>query len=291
MEVAELLRKVRRIEIKARGLSRELFSGQYHSAFKGRGMSFSEVREYRYGDDVRNIEWNVTARFGNPYVKVFDEEREMTVMLVCDISGSENFASQGTLKRDLITEICAIMAFSAIQNNDKVGLVLFTDRIELFIPPRKGKTHVLRIIRDLLEFQPVSARTDINVALKFITNAIRKRCTTFLMSDFRGHPFLDALKIASRKHDVIGLRFTDPMELQLPVRGLYKITDPETGEVRWLDTSSRRVRNAYREAASEQEAAILQSLKRSGIDHATIFTDRSYIQPLNRMFKAREVRK
>lgn len=291
MEVAELLRKVRRIEIKARGLSRELFSGQYHSAFKGRGMLFSEVREYRYGDDIRNIEWNVTARFGNPYVKVFDEEREMTVMLVCDISGSENFASQGTLKRDLITEICAIMAFSAIQNNDKVGLVLFTDRIELFIPPRKGKTHVLRIIRDLLEFQPVSSRTDLNVALKFLTNAIRKRCTTFLMSDFRGQPFLDALKIASRKHDMIGLRFTDPMELELPVAGLYKITDPETGEVRWLDAASRKVRTAYRAATSEQEAAILQSLKRSGIDHATIFTDRSYIQPLNRMFKAREVRR
>lgn len=291
MEVAELLRKVRRIEIKARGLSRELFSGQYHSAFKGRGMLFSEVREYRYGDDIRNIEWNVTARFGNPYVKVFDEEREMTVMLVCDISGSENFASQGTLKRDLITEICAIMAFSAIQNNDKVGLVLFTDRIELFIPPRKGKTHVLRIIRDLLEFQPVSSRTDLNVALKFLTNAIRKRCTTFLMSDFRGQPFLDALKIASRKHDMIGLRFTDPMELELPVAGLYKITDPETGEVRWLDAASRKVRTAYRTATSEQEAAILQSLKRSGIDHATIFTDRSYIQPLNRMFKAREVRR
>lgn len=291
MEVAELLRKVRRIEIKARGLSRELFSGQYHSAFKGRGMLFSEVREYRYGDDIRNIEWNVTARFGNPYVKVFDEEREMTVMLVCDISGSENFASQGTLKRDLITETCAIMAFSAIQNNDKVGLVLFTDRIELFIPPRKGKTHVLRIIRDLLEFQPVSSRTDLNVALKFLTNAIRKRCTTFLMSDFRGQPFLDALKIASRKHDMIGLRFTDPMELELPVAGLYKITDPETGEVRWLDAASRKVRTAYRAATSEQEAAILQSLKRSGIDHATIFTDRSYIQPLNRMFKAREVRR
>lgn len=291
MEVAELLRKVRRIEIKARGLSRELFSGQYHSAFKGRGMLFSEVREYRYGDDIRNIEWNVTARFGNPYVKVFDEEREMTVMLVCDISGSENFASQGTLKRDLITEICAIMAFSAIQNNDKVGLVLFTDRIELFIPPRKGKTHVLRIIRDLLEFQPVSSRTDLNVALKFLTNAIRKRCTTFLMSDFRGQPFLDALKIASRKHDMIGLRFTDPMELELPVAGLYKITDLETGEVRWLDAASRKVRTAYRAATSEQEAAILQSLKRSGIDHATIFTDRSYIQPLNRMFKAREVRR
>lgn len=288
MEVSELIKKVRRIEIKAKGLTNEMFSGEYHSAFKGRGMSFSEVREYQYGDDVRNIDWNVTARFDHPFVKVYEEERELTVMLLLDMSGSEDTGSGKVSKRELLTEIAAVLAFSVIQNNDKIGAVLFTDQVELFIPPRKGKSHVLRIIRDILNFSPKNRGTDIAVAVKHFTYAVKKKSTAFLISDFLNEGFEEAIKIAARKHDLICLQIKDPIEQQLPTSGLVKIKDAETGEIAWIDTSNKKVRNAYL-TSSRKKNEILQSFfVRNGIDIVMIDTHRNYIQPLHTLFKKRE---
>src|ERR1044072_7285440 len=236
METTELLKKVRKIEIKTRGLSNQIFSGEYHSAFKGRGMTFSEVREYQPGDDIRAIDWNVTARFNSPFVKVFEEEREMTVMLLVDISGSEAFGTQKQLKQDVITELCAVLAFSSIQNNDKIGVIFFTDKIEKFIPRKKGKSHVLHIIRDLIEFKPEHKRTDIGLALKYLTNVIKKRSIAFIISDFMNEGFSDALKIAGKKHDLVALRIYDRREQELPDIGLIKLADAETGALKWVDS-------------------------------------------------------
>ena len=267
METSELLKKVRRIEIKTRGLSRNIFAGQYHSAFKGRGMAFSEVREYQYGDDIRDIDWNVTARYVRPYVKVFEEERELTVMLLIDVSGSRDFGSVNVMKKEVITEIAATLAFSAIQNNDKIGVVFFSDKIEKFIPPQKGKKHILYVIRELIDFQPDKKQTNIAQALKYLTNAIKKRCTAFLISDFIDKDgFKDALTIANRKHDVVAIQVYDRRETELPAVGLMKIKDAETGQERWIDSSSTRVRAAYKEWWDRRQAAMSDSFKKCRVD-------------------------
>ena len=284
----ELLKKVRLVELKTRGLSEHIFSGEYHSAFKGRGMTFSEVREYSAGDEVRTIDWNVTARFGHPFVKVFEEERELTVMLVADLSGSEDFGTSELLKRELITEVCATIAFSAINNNDKVGLILFTGKVEKFIPPKKGRSHILRILRELIEFKPEGRGTDITGALRYLNNVIKKRSIAFLVSDLMSTGYEDALKIANRRHDLVVLRTSDPREQELPNVGLVRFEDPETGELRWVDTGSRSVRNAYRAAALKHLQQTRETLKRSGVDHATISTNEGYVRPLMRLFKQRE---
>jgi uncharacterized protein (DUF58 family) len=284
----ELLKKVHLIELKTRGLSEHIFSGEYQSAFKGRGMTFSEVREYMPGDEVRTIDWNVTARFGHPFVKVFEEERELTVMLVADVSASEDFGTATQLKRELITEACATIAFSAIKNNDKVGLILFSDRVEKFIPPKKGRTHILRLIRELLEFRAAHRATDITEALRYLNNVIKKRSIAFLISDLMDEGYDDALKIANRKHDLIVLRTVDPREGELPNMGLVQFTDPETGSVRWVNTASRAIRNAYRAAALKRHNRSRELLRRSGVDHATISTSGGYVKPLMNLFKQRE---
>jgi uncharacterized protein (DUF58 family) len=288
METSELLKKVRKIEIKTRGLSNQIFSGEYHSAFKGRGMTFSEVREYQAGDDIRSIDWNVTARFNHPYVKVFEEEREMNVMLLVDVSASGEFGTQKQLKQELITELCAVLAFSSIQNNDKVGVIFFSDKIEKFIPPKKGKTHTLRIIRDLIEFRPQNKKTDIRLALKYLTNVIRKRSIAFLISDFMADGFQDAIRIANKKHDLIALRIYDKRERELPNVGLVRMLDAETGEMRWIDTSDKRVRLHYAAESKKNEAALKDIFNKSGVDIAHINTADSYIQPLMGLFKRRE---
>lgn len=287
MDTTELLKKVRRIEIKTRGITQSLFSGEYHSAFKGRGMSFSEVREYQVGDDIRSIDWNVTARFNHPFVKIFEEERELTLILLVDVSGSENFGTQKQLKEDMITELCAVLAFSGLQNNDKIGVIFFTDIIEKFIPPKKGKAHILRIIRELLEFKPRSNKTDITQALKYLTNAIKKRSIAFMISDFMDGDFTDAMKIASRKHDLIALRIYDKRERQLPNVGLLKTIDPETGKISWLDTSSRKLRMQYAAAIDKREKAVTEIFRRIGVDTVSIATDESYMAPLSNLFKRR----
>lgn len=291
MEISELIKKVRRVEIKARGLSREIFSGQYHSAFKGRGMLFSEVREYQFGDDIRNIEWNVTARFGHPFVKVFEEERELSVMLLVDVSGSSNYGSNQLLKKEVMTEIAAVIAFSAITNNDKVGMILFSSEVELFIPPRKGKTHVLRIIRDLLEYQPLYKGTNLTLPFKFLTSAIKKRCTAFVISDFRGTGFTDALKIASRKHDVIALKLKDPLENEMPKAGLIQFQDNETGETRLIDLGNSKVREQFKKIQAEKDQQIYQLFKKNGVDFTEIMAGNSYVKPLNQLFRSRETRR
>jgi uncharacterized protein (DUF58 family) len=285
---AELIKKIRKIEIKSRGLSNQIFSGEYHSAFKGRGMTFSEVREYQPGDDIRTIDWNVTARFNHPFVKVFEEEREMTVMLLIDISASQKFGTVTQLKKDLITELCATLAFSAIQNNDKIGVIFFTDIIEKFIPPKKGRSHILRIIRELLNFEPENRKTDISQALRYFTNVIRKRSTAFLVSDFMTAGFEQPLKIAARKHDLIALRVSDKRESELPDVGLVKVQDNETGETRWIDTSDKQVRTLYNLRNREHEDWLRYVFKRSGVDTASIHTGQSYVQPLMTLFKRRE---
>ncbi len=287
-DTKELLKKVRLIELKTRGLSEHIFSGEYHSAFKGRGMAFSEVREYSAGDEVRTIDWNVTARFNHPFVKVFEEERELTVMLVADVSGSGDFGSQHQLKRELITEACATLAFSAIKNNDKVGLILFSDTIELFIPPKKGRSHILRIIRELLEFRPVRTGTDVAGALRYLNNVIKKRSIAFLISDLMDEGYEDALRIANRKHDLVVLRTTDPREEELPRMGLVLFTDPETGEQRWINTSSARMRKNYRAAALKHQAHTREALKKAGVDHAVIGTREGYVRPLMNLFRQRD---
>ncbi|MFV0591534.1 MAG: DUF58 domain-containing protein, partial [Draconibacterium sp.] len=247
METTDLLKKVRKIEIKTRGLSRNIFAGEYHSAFKGRGMAFSEVREYQFGDDIRNIDWNVTARYNHPYIKVFEEERELTVMLLIDVSGSRDFGTFEKLKKNVITELSAVLSFSAIQNNDKIGVIFFSDKIEKFIPPKKGKSHILRIIRELIDFEPESKGTNLTEALRYTTNAIKKRCTCFLISDFMQNEadFEKALTIANNKHDVVALRIYDEREATLPPIGMIKLKDAETGGYVWVDSSSRQVREQY----------------------------------------------
>ncbi|WP_421918993.1 DUF58 domain-containing protein [Marinifilum sp.] len=287
METSELLKRVRQIEIKTRGLSRNIFAGEYHSAFKGRGMTFSEVREYQYGDDIRNIDWNVTARYNHPYVKLFEEERELTVMLMIDVSGSREFGTMSKLKKNQITEIAAVLAFSAIQNNDKIGVIFFSDTIEKFIPPKKGKTHILRIIRELIDFQPEHRSTNISNALRYLTNAIKKRCTTFVISDFIDSDFENALTIANKKHDVVALKIYDQREQELPSIGLVKIKDAETGEYSWVDTSNKKVRDRYAGWWRKQEENTTEVFKRSGVDVANIRTDQDYVRSLINLFQRR----
>ncbi len=287
METSELLKKVRKIEIKTRGLSNQIFSGEYHSAFKGRGMTFSEVREYQPGDDIRTIDWNVTARFNNTYVKVFEEEREMTVILLVDVSASGEFGTQKQLKQDLITELCAVLAFSSIQNNDKIGVIFFSDKIEKFIPPKKGKSHVLRIIRDLIEFKPEHKKTDIKQALKYLTNVITKRSIAFVISDFISGDFIDALKIANKKHDVVALQIYDKRERDLPDVGFIKLIDAETGALNWVDTSDKKVRTHFATAALKQEAYLKETFNKCGVDTTKINTAESYVTPLMNLFKRR----
>jgi uncharacterized protein (DUF58 family) len=290
LDTSDIIKKVRKIEIKTRGLSNQIFSGHYHSAFKGRGMAFSEVREYQYGDDIRNIDWNVTARFNHPYIKVFDEERELTVMLLIDVSGSNEFGSQMQLKEEQMTEIAAVLAFSAIQNNDKVGVIFFSDIIEKFIPPKKGTTHILRIIRELIDFRPSSQKTDIAEALRFLTNALKKRCTAFLISDFMDKGFDNALKIAGNKHDIGAIRIYDQRELSLPNIGLVKIYDKENNSISWVDTSSRRLRDEYSAKWKAHDHYLTSLFKRSGVDYVNIGTDEDFVKPLMKLFKMREAR-
>lgn len=288
METAELLKKVRKIEIKTRGLSNQIFSGEYHSAFKGRGMAFSEVREYTPGDDVRTIDWNVTARFNSPFIKVFEEERELSVVLLVDVSASGAFGTNKQFKQELITELCAVVAFSASQNNDKIGVILFSDKIEKFIPPKKGKTHILRIIRELIEFKPENKNTNLELALKYLTNVIKKRSVVFLLSDFLTElNFKDALKIANKKHDLIALRIIDKKETQLPEVGLIKLKDNETGKYMWIDTNDRVFRKQFQSNQLKFETDLKDAFSRSGIDATNIFTDESYIKPLMNLFKKR----
>lgn len=283
----ELLKKVRKIEIKTRGLSKQIFAGEYHSAFKGRGMAFSEVREYSYGDDIRDIDWNVTARFNKPYIKVFEEERELTVVLAVDISGSEAFGSRVQFKRDLITEISAVLAFSAIQNNDKIGVIFFSNKIEKFIPPKKGISHILHIIKELIDFKPENSGTDISEALRYITNAIKKRCTAFVISDFMDENFEKALQIANHKHDVIALKINDKREAIMPKIGFVKMKDAETGEELWVNTSNKKVRARYANDYSEKQSRILKAFTKAGVDYTGIHTDEDYIKPLIKLFKNR----
>ena len=288
METSELLKRVRKIEIKTRGLSKNIFAGEYHSAFKGRGMTFSEVREYQYGDDIRNIDWNVTARHNRPYVKIFEEERELTVMLMIDVSASRNFGTISKLKKNQITEIAAVLAFSAIQNNDKIGVIFFSDKIEKFIPPKKGRTHILHIIRELIDFYPEDKQTDIEQALEYMTNSIKKRCTCFVISDFIDeHDFAHALAIANRKHDVVALRVYDPRENQLPPVGMMYLGDAETGEQMWVDTSDKKLREAYEKYAFVREKELDAIFKRSGVDVANIRSDEDYVRALITLFKKR----
>ena len=288
METSEIIKRVRKIEIKARGLSSNIFAGQYHSAFKGRGMTFSEVREYQYGDDVRDIDWNVTARFNKPYVKVFEEERELTVMLLIDVSGSLDFGTQRQMKRDMVTEIAATLAFSAIQNNDKIGVIFFSDRIEKYIPPKKGRKHILYIIREMLDFHAESRRTDVAQAIEFLTGVSKRRCTAFLMSDFftKGS-FLQQLTIANRKHDVVAIQVYDKRASNLPDVGLMKIVDAETGFEQYIDTSSRRLRESYHRQWLRRQQDLHETFAKSNVDNVTIATDEDYVKSLMVLFKQR----
>ncbi len=288
----DILRRVRKIEIKTRGLSNEIFAGKYHTAFRGRGMSFSEVREYRVGDDVRDIDWNVTARSSKPHIKIYEEERELTMMLLVDVSGSRMFGSAERTKKNIITEIAAVLAFSATQNNDKVGCIFFSDKVEKFIPPKKGKSHILMIIRELIGFEPESQGTRLSEAVRYLTNVSKKRCTAFLLSDFMTAPrdkevLEDALKIAGKKHDIVGIRIYDRREAELPDVGIIELQDAETGRKEWVDSSSRRVREHYARSWAEREEAIQELLRRNRIDTATISTDEDYVAELIKLFKQR----
>jgi uncharacterized protein (DUF58 family) len=287
---SDIIKKVRKIEIKTRGLSNQIFAGHYHSAFKGRGMAFSEVREYQYGDDIRNIDWNVTARFNHPYIKIYEEERELTVMLLIDVSGSNEYGSHGQFKEEQMTEIAAVLAFSAINNNDKVGVIFFSDKVEKFIPPKKGTSHILRIIRELIDFKPDSQKTDISEALRYLTNAIKKRCTAFILSDFLDSGFDEAFRIAGNKHDIVALRIYDKSETSLPNIGLVKVFNKETGKHSWIDTSSARARKNYNEWWRQHEEHINKLFKKSGTDHVSISTGEDYVKPLVGLFKVRESR-
>ena len=291
METADLLKKVRKIEIKTRGLSNQVFAGSYHSAFKGRGMSFSEVREYSYGDDIRNIDWNVTARMNEPFVKVFEEEREITMMLVVDISKSSFFGTQNQFKNEIIAEISAVLSFSAIQNNDKVGVIFFSDKIEQFIPPKKGKKHILRIIRELINIEPSESGTDITVALKALNNLMKRRSISFLISDFVDDNYEDALQIAKRKHDLVGIHLYDKFEQNLPDVGLVQVVDAETSKEIWVDTSSEATRNAYSGWFESNLSKTQKSFRKAGADFLSLSTEENYATALMKMFKRREKRK
>lgn len=292
METSELIKKVRKLEIKTRGLSKQLFSGDYHSTFKGKGMAFSEVREYYPGDDIRTIDWNVTARTAHPHVKIFEEERELTVMLLVDISASEFFGSRSQFKKDLITELCAIISFAALQNNDKIGLLFFSDKVELFIPPKKGKSHILRIIRELIEFHPVSKGTDINVALKYFANIVKKRSVAFLISDFIAPAdYEQSMSITGKKHDTIALQVFDQREAELPELGMIKLTDAETGEKVEIDSSSRIIQQKYAAWWTAKQQYLETAVQKSKIDLIQIKTDEDYILPLKAFFKKRETRR
>jgi uncharacterized protein (DUF58 family) len=292
METTDLLKKVRKIEIKTRGLSRNIFAGEYHSAFKGRGMAFSEVREYQFGDDIRNIDWNVTARYSHPYVKIFEEERELTVMLLIDVSGSRDFGSFEKFKKNVITELAAILSFSAIQNNDKIGVIFFSNTIEKFIPPKKGKSHILRIIRELIDFHPENSETDITGAVRYLTNAIKKRCTAFVISDFiDDNPSMEqSLSIANNKHDLVALKVYDERETELPPIGMVKFKDAETGEYVWIDSSSRRTRKIYSRWWQDHAQKMDVMFKKCGVDYVSINTREDYVRSLMTLFKKRALK-
>jgi len=287
MEATDLIKKVRKIEIKARGSTRHIFAGEYHSAFKGRGIAFSEVREYQYGDDIRSIDWNVTARFNHPYIKVYEEERELTVMLLIDVSGSGSFGTKVNFKRDVMTEVAAVLSFSAIFNNDKIGVIFFTDKVEKFIPPQKGRKHILRIIRELLDFKSESLKTNLDEPLRFLTNAIKKRCTAFILSDFIAPGFENSLRIASNKHDVVAIKVFDPVETSIPDVGMIKVADSETGEEKWIDTSSRLSRKIYQDWWTDHVENIRNIFKKSGVDSTFISTGEDYVKPLIKLFESR----
>lgn len=288
METSELLKRVRHIEIKARGLSQNIFAGQYHSAFKGRGMIFSEVREYQYGDDVRDIDWKVTARYNRPYVKVYEEERELTVMLLIDVSRSLTFGSSTMIKQDMVAEIAATLAFSAILNNDKIGVIFFSKEVEKFIPPRKGSKHILYIIREILGFKPKNKGTEISVALRYLTNAIKKRCTAFLISDFIDpDDYKQSLRIANRKHDVVAIQVYDKLSTNLKPIGLMKVKDPETEEETWIDTSSQKVRSEYSTWWNKRQGEMHDAFRQSGVDYISVSTDDDYVKSLLQLFQQR----
>lgn len=290
MDSSELLKKVRKVEIKAKGLSQNIFAGEYHSAFKGRGMTFSEVREYQYGDDVRDIDWNVTARNNRPYVKVYEEERELTVMLMVDVSGSKDFGAVGEAKREVMVEVAATLAFSAIENNDKVGVIFFSDKIEKFIPPKKGRKHILLLISELLNYEPESRGTDVNRALEFLTSAIKKRCTAFLISDFiDDHDYYKALSIANSKHDLIAVQVYDKRETTMPDVGLMRISDAETGAERWINTGSKKVRKSFDRWWYQRQLSMSETMQRSRVDLASVATDEDYVKALLGLFKQRAV--
>jgi uncharacterized protein (DUF58 family) len=286
----DLLKKIRRIDIKTRGLTQQVFSGEYHAAFKGKGMSFSEVREYQYGDDIRNIDWNVSARYNHPFVKVFEEERELSVVLLIDVSASNDFGTQLQFKKDLITEIAAVLAYSAIYNNDKVGVIFFSDTIEKFIPPKKGKSHILQIIRELLTIKPQSTKTDLAAALKYLMTVVKKRSIVFVLSDFLDDQYEFQLKIAAKKHDVVALKISDIAESKLTNLGVVPFVDPETGEEIWVDTSKEKLRIGYQACAMENDAKIKDIFHRCGIDYAFLYSHINYIPQLIQLFKKRELR-
>jgi len=292
METTDLLKKVRKIEIKTRGLSRNIFAGEYHSAFKGRGMAFSEVREYQFGDDIRSIDWNVTARYSTPYIKVFEEERELTVMLLIDVSASREFGTFEKTKKNVITELSAVLSFSAIQNNDKIGVIFFSDKIEKFIPPKKGKSHILRIIRELIDFHPESTGTDITEAVRYLTNAIKKRCTAFVISDFMDDSKeLDmALSIANNKHDMVALNIFDARETELPSIGMIKLKDAEKGSYVWVDSSSRKTRKLYADWWIKHMGKLDGMFKKCGVDYVSINTNEDYVKSLMTLFKKRALK-
>ena len=288
METSEIIKKVRKIEIKTRGLSSNIFAGQYHSAFKGRGMAFSEVREYQFGDDVRDIDWNVTARFHRPYVKVFEEEREMTVMLLIDVSGSLDFGTQKQMKRDMVTEIAATIAFSAIQNNDKIGVVFFSDKIEKYIPPKKGRKHILYIIREMLDFQAESKRTDVRQAVEFLSSVQKRRTTAFILSDFYvRNDFQQSLQICNRKHDVVAIQVYDQRARELPDVGLMKVVDAETGYEQYVDTGSRALRQSYQKYWQNRQAVLQETFNKSNVDNVSIATNEDFVKALLLLFKQR----
>lgn len=291
MSTTSLLKKVRKIEIKTRGLSNHIFAGEYHTAFKGRGMAFSEVREYQAGDDVRSIDWNVTARYNTPFIKVFEEEREMTVMLLVDVSGSGNFGTNKQFKREIATELSAILAFSAIKNNDKVGVIFFSDIIEEFIPPKKGKSHILRIIRQVLSFKPKNSKTDIAQAIEYFNNVMKKRCICFMLSDYISPSFEKPLKIASKKHDIVALKISDQREIELPDLGLVPFKDAETGEVLLIDTSSKAIRDLFFKNQENKNQELQKLFPKCGVDVIDIYTGEDYVKPLINFFKNREKRR
>lgn len=288
MDAAELIKKVRKIEIKTKGLSNQLFSGEYHSAFKGRGMAFSEVREYFPGDDIRAIDWNVTARFNHPYIKVFEEERELNVVLMIDVSASETFGTNRQLKKELITEVSAVLSFSAIQNNDKISVIFFSDQIEKFIPPKKGKSHILRIIRELITLEPKSKKTDLGAALRYLNNVIKKKSIVFLISDFKGNNFEDALRIANKRNDVVAIQINDIREHELTNIGLIEVMDAETGTRKWIDTTNKEVRSQIQKNAMLYDKKLKETFLKCGVDNVYLQTGHSYIKPLMSLFRKRE---